>query len=409
MALYKMYIQDTSASQNPLGRLYAVVFFICVAIYIFTVTNTPYTIQRPKILYLNGKEVKLEHDLRVEEIEKANASEKDKVVYMSVKDLKNLFDGDVQINEEKKEIIIVTENKVVKLDFDSSKVEINGVEEEANNKIEKYRNEWFLPLNISSKIYGFEYLFSDGDVALFSENAKKEVVTLNEPTKLKANTSLISGTITQVYPNRKYIFISESNNKVKIMTDDVKIGYVDKEKVEGIITVRQDKKEETKKELNFITNYSNFKMNYSEVKKNRDKENAVLIDLFKINSEGFIEELYAVDNNNFSVYMKKIKDEKMLPIAILTGKKLNSDNSKFKERILTYKGRLEIINKIIEEVKKYDLSGIHLEIDSLTDKAALTKFINELKARLNEKGAILTTSKDNINILNIEKEVDYIV
>ena len=193
------------------------------------------------------------------------------------------------------------------------------------------------------------------------------------------------------------------------MTDDVKIGYVDKEKVEGIITVRQDKKEETKKELNFITNYSNFKMNYSEVKKNRDKENAVLIDLFKINSEGFIEELYAVDNNNFSVYMKKIKDEKMLPIAILTGKKLNSDNSKFKERILTYKGRLEIINKIIEEVKKYDLSGIHLEIDSLTDKAALTKFINELKARLNEKGAILTTSKDNINILNIEKEVDYIV
>ena len=99
----------------------------------------------------------------------------------------------------------------------------------------------------------------------------------------------------------------------------------------------------------------------------------------------------------------------MLPIAILTGKKLNSDNSKFKERILTYKGRLEIINKIIEEVKKYDLSGIHLEIDSLTDKAALTKFINELKARLNEKGAILTTSKDNINILNIEKEVDYIV
>ena len=379
MALYKMYIQDTSASQNPLGRLYAVVFFICVAIYIFTVTNTPYTIQRPKILYLNGKEVKLEHDLRVEEIEKVNASEKDKVVYMSVKDLKNLFDGDVQINEEKKEIIIVTENKVVKLDFDSSKVEINGVEEEANNKIEKYRNEWFLPLNISSKIYGFEYLFNDGDVALFSENAKKEVVTLKEPTKLKANTSLISGTITQVYPNRKYIFISESNNKVKIMTDDVKIGYVDKEKVEGIITVRQDKKEETKKELNFITNYSNFKMNYSEVKKNRDKENAVLIDLFKINSEGFIEELYAVDN------------------------------SKFKERILTYKGRLEIINKIIEEVKKYDLSGIHLEIDSLTDKAALTKFINELKARLNEKGAILTTSKDNINILNIEKEVDYIV
>ena len=59
-------------------------------------------------------------------------------------------------------------------------------------------------------------------------------------------------------------------------------GYVEENKIETITLVRENYIEEAKKDVNIITNYNDYKMNFENVKKDNNKKNIALVSNFII-------------------------------------------------------------------------------------------------------------------------------
>lgn len=401
--MYKMYVIDEKkVPKNPMFRLYAMLFFLCLTIYVFSVADTPYKIKKPRALYINGSQAELIYDIRVDD--KSN----DKIAYISLSDVKRLFDQNIFFVETKKQVITTYDNKIGMMNLDDTIVEINGKKEDLKTNLKVIKTEVFLPLNILKQIYNFNLFVSTEDVAIFTEDVDQKLVILNKNAKLKANSYLVSGTITQISKNKKYHYLEETDNHVKIMTDDVEIGYIKKDEVEGIITTKEAKRQKKAKEkIHFITNFNTFKSNFDKVVKSNDAKNACIMDLARINNEtGKIQKLYAFDNNGFKAYFGKLKDEKLMPIGKI---KLAKKNLEFEKKLLTYEGRKKEIDEILEIINSYELKGIYFEISEISDIAAFNKFIIELKPRLRYKNVILVINKEipYLEIINIEE--DYVI
>ena len=191
------------------------------------------------IINNNNVTGKLKHEIWINE---------NSVVYASMEDLENYFDGQIYHDKKNNQIITTSDTKVAVLSLKEKKMIVNGSEVKLVSGAVKKDGIYYLPISEMAKVYNVEI-----------ENIANKVITLDsldrelikaDVTKnisVKYNTKFITRTVDKIKQGSKVIVISEKDGYSRIRTENGKIGYIKSDKLTNKYKVRE--KLETKPQI----------------------------------------------------------------------------------------------------------------------------------------------------------------
>ena len=182
-------------------------------------------------------------------------------------------------------------------------------------------------------------------------------------------------------------------------------GYVEENKIETITLVRENYIEEAKKDVNIITNYNDYKMNFENVKKDNNKKNIALVSNFIIKQNGEIQTKYAKDNKSYMAYIAKLGEENIESYGQFSLEE--NKGTEIMNDLVTFEKRNILITNILKKLSEYDMKGLEIEVKDVQDTRAFIRFITELKPRLKETGRKLVIKNYEGMSDTIRKMADY--
>lgn len=420
MKINKMYQKPSKKEEKKrntnLQKLYVIVFFLCVVIYVFQMSQNMNNVKSNPKLFLEGERKLLNRNILIEEkldSDKNNQNSQNNTekntehnVYLSLEDIKEIFNENILYNEKKGQIILISKLHVAQYNIKDLNGIFDGKKVKFEDGIKIKDGIPYISINELKKIYNFDVDIFKNNISVFRKEKNLTVLKLKEDTKLKSKDNMFAGTIATISKDKTIKKISETKNKYKVITDNNLIGYISKKYVESEIKVREEENDNNTINNNkhYITNFDSISKNYDEVKKEENKENICLISNFKILENGKIKVKYNFEDKGYQVYYNKILKEELIPYGKIELKKEDKINivSQFEE----FEKRNELINNIIEQVNKFNLKGIALDIEEIKDEALFTRIILELKPRLEQLNIKLVLPQSTTFIPNIDKKVD---
>ncbi len=264
---------------------------------------------------------------------------KDNVLYLSIEDIKELFDLEIYYEEDTKKIITTYETKVGAIDVNENMVQINSANITLSAGILDYNGNYYIPLTEELKsLYNIEATVSQNSAVISSLYEELNTVTTTKKISLKEKTSQFSKTLQKIDANTEIIFIqdAEKKNWIKVLTYEGNIGYIKNKNIT----------EKTQKRVDMGEMY--------KLKTVQDIEGAI-----EVNSS-----------------------------------KLNNDS------LANFNSRKEIVDSIISDIVKDENFNVNINLkDSTIDSSKIERFIIELIPRLKEMGAGLAVT-NNDNVLN---------
>ena len=399
----KVYSEKKKMPKKPMERIYVMLFFVCMVLFVIIISNNMQTEKHKNIFYYNGEKVKLTNEI---EREKKNETQKDEYVYfITMADIKNIFDNNLIYEETKGQIITTNDTHVGMLTIDNNIMNLNGSEVTLPKAPYKKQGKVFIPIDAIKDIYELDVKTYENKVAVFSKSKKYEIFKLKSEEKLKSIPSLIGGDITNVSNTENLIYIGKQSGFIKGMTEKIEVGYIQENKIETKTVIREDYKEEEKKNVNIITNYNDYKMNFENVKKDNNKTNIALVSNFIIKENGNIQIKYDKNNKSYSTYFSKLVEENIIPYGHFVLEE--NKESEIIGDLVTFEKRNTLITNILKTLSEYNMKGLVLEVKNVQDTRAFIRFVTELKPRLKETGKKLVMPNDNILSDTIRKMVDY--
>ena len=387
----RVYSEKKKIPKKPMERIYVMLFFVCMVLFVIIISNNMQTEKYKNIFYYNGEKVKLTNEI---EREKKNETQKDEYVYfITMTDIKNIFDNNLIYEETKGQIITTNDTHVGMLTIDNNIMNLNGSEVTLPKAPYKKQGKVFIPIDAIKDIYELDVKTYENKVAVFSKSKRYEIFKLKSEEKLKSIPSLIGGDITNVSNTENLIYIGKQSGFIKGMTEKIEVGYIQENKIEIKTVIREDYKQEEKKNVNIITNYNDYKMNFENVKKDNNKTN------------GKIPVKYDNTKKSYSTYFSKLVEENIIPYGHFVLEE--NKESEIIGDLVTFEKRNTLITNILKTLSEYNMKGLVLEVKNVQDTRAFIRFVTELKPRLKETGKKLVMPNDNILSDTIRKMVDY--
>ena len=252
-------------------------------------------------------------------------------VYLSIDDIKKIYDENILLDEEKKEIISTYKNKIAVINIEDNTIRINGTQSGKITGIINESENYYLPISDLKNVYNFEINVFEKNkiIAIYSLDEKMVKGYSAKKISLKEEQKFFSKTIAKIKKDEEIIIIEKYNNGwAKIRTSEGITGYIKQKNIKDEKEIRQ------KLEL------TNLNMN-NEKKKIID---ASIIKDSQINNyeerEKYIEELM----------LEMIQKEyNVLTIDFNNVKEYNNNLERLiiesKPRLLEYGKILEVINK----------------------------------------------------------------
>ena len=327
--------------------------------------------------------------------ERVYASENN-AVYLSLEDVKNIFDKNIFYDENLGLIITTSNTKIANIHLTDTKIIINGVEQELKKVAFKTENTIYIPVSELNLVYNIEtkYLPSTNTVVIEKLNDGLIKAEVEEKATIKFKPRLISKNIGEVnIGDSVSCYYTTSKGWRLIRTQDGKLGYVKANILENEYIVRQDY-DDTIKTAKIETNLSDG----SSISLYDEQENAnkiVIKTLFNFIENGSLNVNEVLNEEDYTVW------------ATISNKGLEKYTN---EMISNFEKRNELINLVLEYVTKYKLKGINIDFNNVTDNETFSRFIIELTPRLREVGVttnvILNESIEEKKIIGI---VDYLL
>lgn len=332
------------------------------------------------IINNNNVTGKLKHDIWINE---------NSVVYASMEDLENYFDGQIYYDKKENQIITTSDTKVAVLLLTEKKMLVNGAEVKLVSGAVKKDGTYYLPISEMAKVYNVE-IENIGNKVITLDSLDRELVKadVTKNISVKYNTKFITKTVDKLKQGSKVIIISEKDGYSRIRTENGKIGYIKSDKLANKLKVRE--KMETKPQItgkvNLVWDYYSEYVNAPERNGSIQGINVVSPSFFSLkNAEG----VSIIDNakRGGDEYITWAKANGYKIWAMFSNNSLRETTSKI---LNDYNLRTEMIEKTVELAVKYKLDGINVDFENMnmSDKDVYSRFIIELAPRLREYGIV---------------------
>ena len=163
-------------------------------------------------------------------------------IYFSVFDLTNIFDSNLYYNDAEKELITTFNRHVALLKVDETFMVVNDTNVNLSTSVKELNNTVYVPIKDMEIVYDIEVTYSKDEniLMLDSIDKSKKVSTLLKKAKLKEDKGLFEKTIEKVEGGQKVIIIDSQDKYYKVRTEKGNIGYINKNKLSEIESIRDD-------------------------------------------------------------------------------------------------------------------------------------------------------------------------
>ena len=318
----------------------------------------------------------------------------DSVVYVSKEDVKNFFDKYIYEDKDANILITTYEKKIACIEPGNKTVEINGSNKQIHSTLKEANDTVYLPMSELKDVYNvdIEYVENTNIVTMDSLDREQTKALAAKTIKIKNKASGFGRTIEKVKKGNWVIFVSETEKGwAKVRTQDGKVGFVKRNKLNNLNVVRQAMKDEKQIDgkVNMVWDY--FSEYHSAPNRNGttiDGVNVVSPAFFYITSKGEFKENVGNDGEKYIKWAHN-NGYKVWPMLSSS----TSEGIDVRSQILnSYEVRKKVIDTIVDKCVQYKLDGINIDFEYMyeKDKDMFSRFIIELQPRLHEIGAALT-------------------
>ena len=313
-------------------------------------------------------------------------------IYISMEDVKNLFDSTIYYDEKYNQIITTSDTKVANLVIDEKQMIINNSNVSMLDSIIKINNVIYLPISDMAIVYNIniDYIADTRRVVIDELDTGLIKALVIEETDIKYKPRRLSKDIGSLRKGETvYCFYTTSKGWRQVRTADGTIGYIKANKLGNEYILRQDMKE--REEANKISrdDYNNKSFIVS-------------------NNKVIIRDTFGIKENDMQIGDANQADKIWAPISNTT---ITKEGNDILENILKdYKSRTTFIDLIVKKAIDNDINGITIDFAGIEDKEIIKRFVIEFAPKLREIGIVtcivVNEDMDAQDYINI---VDYMV
>ena len=315
------------------------------------------------------------------------------VVYMSITDIKNYLDNYIYNDKENNQIITTYGEKIGVLSTTQNTININNTKLNILSGIETKNDEVYIPISLMSNVYNMEMTIIKDKKVLTMDSLDRELIKMDASKNLKVRNkkTSFSRPVDKIKKGEKVIVIEEKDGWSKIRTTKGKIGYVKTSGLQNKVYVRNklEKEKQITGKVNMVWDY------FSEYAKvpNRNGTtiegvNVVSPTFFHLvkNGDGKISTNIGTNGTN---YISWAKQNNYKVWGMFSNNSYKDTTSKI---LNSYTLRTNLINSIVNLANTYNLDGINIDFENMSksDKEMFSRFIIELKPKLQEAGKVLS-------------------
>ena len=327
---------------------------------------------------------------------KNNVYIKDGVVYVSKPDIYNFFDNTIIYDEKYNQVVTTSSTKIASLPIDSKQIQVNSSNTTIKAGAIILDEVAYVPISELDEVYNIKttYVESEDLVYIDSLDREQQTATLKKDSSIKYKPTIISATLAKAKQGDTLTIANRSdypvpNGWTRVRTENGTLGYIQTGKLNEFKTIREKAEEKAKIEgpISLAWDY------YSEYV-SAPTRTGKIIGVNVVSPSFFYMTKYSTTNvyenvgNEGIAYVNWAHGNGYQVWPMFT----NSNMSETSKMLSDYKSRENVINQIIKYIKQYNLDGINIDFEGMyeTDKDNFSRFLIEIRPRLNEIGAVLS-------------------
>lgn len=327
---------------------------------------------------------------------KNNVYIKNGVVYVSKPDIYNFFDNTIIYDEKYNQVVTTSSTKIASLPIDSKQIQVNSSNTTIKAGAIILDEVAYVPISELDEVYNIKttYVESEDLVYIDSLDREQQTATLKKDSSIKYKPTIISATLAKAKQGDTLTIANRSdypvpNGWTRVRTENGTLGYIQTGKLNEFKTIREKAEEKAKIEgpISLAWDY------YSEYVSAPTRTGKitgvnVLSPSFFYMTKYSTTNIYENVGNEGIAYVNWAHGNGYQVWPMFT----NSNMSETSKMLSDYKSRENVINQIIKYIKQYNLDGINIDFEGMyeTDKDNFSRFLIEIRPRLNEIGAVLS-------------------
>lgn len=327
---------------------------------------------------------------------KNNVYIKNGVVYVSKPDIYNFFDNTIIYDEKYNQVVTTSSTKIASLPIDSKQIQVNSSNTTIKAGAIILDEVVYVPISELDEVYNIKttYVESEDLVYIDSLDREQQTATLKKDSSIKYKPTIISATLAKAKQGDTLTIANRSdypvpNGWTRVRTENGTLGYIQTGKLNEFKTIREKAEEKAKIEgpISLAWDY------YSEYV-SAPTRTGKITGVNVVSPSFFYMTKYSTTNiyenvgNEGIAYVNWAHGNGYQVWPMFT----NSNMSETSKMLSDYKSRENVINQIIKYIKQYNLDGINIDFEGMyeTDKDNFSRFLIEIRPRLNEIGAVLS-------------------
>ena len=327
---------------------------------------------------------------------KNNVYIKNGVVYVSKPDIYNFFDNTIIYDEKYNQVVTTSSTKIASLPIDSKQIQVNSSNTTIKAGAIILDEVAYVPISELDEVYNIKttYVESEDLVYIDSLDREQQTATLKKDSSIKYKPTIISATLAKAKQGDTLTIANRSdypvpNGWTRVRTENGTLGYIQTGKLNEFKTIREKAEEKAKIEgpISLAWDY------YSEYV-SAPTRTGKITGVNVVSPSFFYMTKYSTTNiyenvgNEGIAYVNWAHGNGYQVWPMFT----NSNMSETSKMLSDYKSRENVINQIIKYIKQYNLDGINIDFEGMyeTEKDNFSRFLIEIRPRLNEIGAVLS-------------------
>ena len=322
------------------------------------------------------------------------------IIYLSMEDIENFFDPHIYYDEKYNQIITTSENQVTSMVIGENTMVNNGTNVQTSSTVIKCDGTYYIPFSSFKDTYNVEisYIESTNTITVDSKDRRYVLADSAKNSNVKAYPTTFSRTVDKIEEKETVTIVQNDEGKnnvvngwVEVRTDTGKLGYVKENTLGDEYVVREtiENKKQIDGKISMVWDY------YSEYYSAPDRSgeniqgiNVVSPTFFTLVDEGK-GQIYDNAGEAGKQYVDWAHSNGYMVWPSISN---NSYIETTAEIMRDYNLRQDLIENIVSLIVQYDLDGINIDFEYMhdEDRDLFSRFIIELKPRLNELGAVLS-------------------